>query len=244
MVRFKIFLEYINFNLWRKILQMIFFKNNHKYIFHHIPKTAGTSFKKILNKWFIVKEDYRDLNKSDDISKKKKYNLSKFRSNHCLAGHFASNGIYLYQRYPEIFSSQKYRIISFIREPLDLIISLYYYEKMVGRGSKLQLKDYIFIRQNYLANRFPCNQDNYMDVLDKYFFIGITERMEESVTLLSKKLGKDNIKMDSLNSSKKDLQKNDITKEVKQKFQEINKLDYLIYQYCNDKLDRLILNEG
>ncbi len=198
-------------------------------------KCGGTSLTKSLGNWFsMVYDHYRDLNKINQY-KKNRYDINKLNSETCLVGHFNYEGIYLFQRYPEILDdSNNIKAFTFIRNPLSFYVSLYYYSRHFGRTDNT-LEEYIDSNQNLLAYYLPCDEDNYREVLDKYFFIGITEKMQESVDKLAKIIKKRKISVSSVNKSKKDSQISIITDDFIEKFKEKNELDYLIYDYCLDK---------
>ncbi|MEM7343511.1 MAG: hypothetical protein AAF485_04665, partial [Chloroflexota bacterium] len=60
------------------------------YIFHHIPKCSGTSVTwGVLSAWFSVIADYpHSINPRDPAYLKKKINLDRLKSYHCLCGHY------------------------------------------------------------------------------------------------------------------------------------------------------------
>lgn len=80
---------------------------------------------KALANWFILVRDYQ-------MQWNKDYppitNLEKLTPWHCLCGHFEEDGYRLRQRYPEALSSERYRVFTFIRDPLLVKLSLYRYE--------------------------------------------------------------------------------------------------------------------
>ncbi|MES2730716.1 MAG: sulfotransferase family 2 domain-containing protein [Bacteroidota bacterium] len=210
-----------------------YFSTNPIYVFHHIPKCGGSSFVYALREWFSVVKDYKTTHLSKTVSKRK--NIEKFRSFQCLSGHFHIPGIYLHERYPEILSENRYQVFTILRDPLEVKISLYYYQRKVK--SKIQprnisLEQHLLEEPNWMAARFPCTHDNYQEVLSRYFFIGLLEYPQESIDRLAQLIGKKRIILPVENESKRDAQPINITPELVQKFKELNDLDYLIYEYC------------
>lgn len=209
------------------------------YFFHHLMKCGGTSLHEILTNWFNLEFDQLETNINRDNFLKYKYNLDNLLSDSCITGHFQYNGIYLHQRYPEIFErNNEFKIFTFIREPLQVRISHYYYLK--GKGIfDFELCDYLLVDNNFLASLFPCDENNYKEVLDRYLFIGIVERMQESMDKLADILNKRKLKVPVVNVSVKDSQRDFITPEFIKEFKELNKLDFLIYDYCVEKFNKI-----
>lgn len=208
-----------------------YFGTDPVYVFHHIPKCGGTSFVYALREWFLVVKDYSTTHLSKTISKKK--NIASFRHFQCLCGHFHIPGIYLNERYPEILSEKRYQIFTLLRDPLEVRISLYYYQRKIKMEQRdISLQEYLLEEANWMAARFPCTYENYQEVLSRYFFIGILEYPQESIDRLAQLMGKKRINMPFENDSKRDYQALNISPELIQQFKQLNDLDYLIYEYC------------
>jgi len=208
------------------------------YIFHHLMKCGGTSLFNALDQWFKTLDD-NILDEDLNVYLQKKYNTEIFHSDVCLRAHFQREGIYLHQRYPEVIANKdKFRIFSFIRDPLSVKISKYYFLKSLsGKNFNIKLRDSILKERNFLSGLFPCNESNYKEMLDRYYFIGIVEKFQESFDVLAAKTGKRKIILPKLNTSEKDEQMVDITPEFKKLFRELNELDYKIYEYCLEKFE-------
>ena len=210
-------------------------------IFHHIPKCGGTSVSVALNEWFTVIKEYRSAltNSYPD-----KININRLNSSLCLCGHFETEGYYLHQRYPEVFRSDKYRIFTFVREPLELRLSLYRYEKKYYPNETDSVENHLNSQRNYLAKRFPATMENYKEIIDSYFFVGILEHGQPSLDLLAKLLNKEAITMPWINSTKtiKNADVKSLSGEFIERFKENNELDYLIYEYCIEKY-KLVLDK-
>lgn len=214
------------------------FREKPVYVFHHIPKCGGTSVIGLLRRWFGLVMDYVDEAPLAEFQHER-HDLSRLRTRHCLCGHFDVAGCYLHERYPQIVGNNEFRLFTFVRDPLELKISLYFYERKMGRQMAPSLIERLFEEQNYLAQRFPCTSDNYQDVLDRYFFIGITEHLQDSFDQLADMLGKRRAKVSRLNAAERDHEYSEISPDVIRAFRAANQLDYQIYDYC---LQRFLKN--
>lgn len=207
------------------------------YFFHHLVKCGGTSIKEVIADWFSVQNDY--LENSDNLNTflRHKLNLSNLVSGSCVIGHFQNDKIHLKNRYPEIFENkQNYRIFTFVRDPLQIRFSMFYYNKKLFDIENINLYDSMkYFPDNFLASLFPCDESNYKEVLDRYFFIGIVENMQESFDKLAIMLNRKKIKLPYANRSEKDSQIKELPKDFISVFKENNRLDYLIYEYCVKK---------
>jgi len=217
-----------------------YIKKTPAYVFHHLMKCGGTSITLALQKWFMLEFDLLEESKEINNFLKYKFNTGNFIEDNCLVGHFQYDGIFLNQRYPEIFEDKnKYRIFTFIRDPLSVRVSLYYYIRKSGGFADYTLSKIISNTPNFISNLFPCNENNYKEILDRYFFIGIVERMQESFDKLAEMTGKKKIELPFTNTTEKDSQMDQLTPEFREKFKQDNSLDYLIYDYCIKKFDSL-----
>jgi hypothetical protein len=209
------------------------------YVFHHIPKCGGSSMQRVLARWFLFVPDYH--------SELSKVDLHRLRSAHCLAGHYDVDGYYLHQRYPEVLTSDRFRLITFLRDPLQARLSLYRYQKKINAGlyNKVnKLEDHIFWDSNYLAGRFPATPENYKEVIDRYFFVGILEQAQASLDLLAHMIRKPTQKFPWENATRGGLgtASDELSDELVARFRAQNSLDYLIYDYSVQKFrEKLVM---
>lgn len=216
------------------------------YIFHHLMKCGGTSMAVSLKKWFILEDEFMykpgDMNNFEiNTFIKYKLNVDNLISDTCIRGHYHDDGYYLHQRYPEAFlPDNNFKIFTFIRDPLQVRISLYYYLMNLGIYYKdMSLEHSLRGYNNFIASRFPCDKTNYKEILDRYFFVGIVERMQESFDKLAAILNKRKIKLLRVNTSTKDSKAVQLSSDFLKKFKEDNELDYLIYNYCLEKFNKI-----
>lgn len=227
-----------------KFLLPFFYPENPVYVFHHIPKCGGTSLVHVLSDWFFLIRDYRSG--WETINYPKKIKLNSLRSIHCLCGHWELYGYHIFQRYPAILNlPERFRLFAFIRDPLEISLSLFRYEKKNNRNKTISLEQHLSLRPNYLANIFPVSRDNYKNIIDRYFFIGILEEGQASLDLFAKLIGKKSYKMPLLNKTKSNKPtKTMLNRELFQKFRYENELDYLIYDYCKEKFRKTLSGQG
>ncbi|MEO8210396.1 MAG: hypothetical protein ABI840_07525 [bacterium] len=216
-----------------------YYTKNPVFIYHHLMKCGGTSVTRALQNWFQIEFDSLEMSPGINTFIKKRYNLNAMNSDTCITGHFQYDGINLFQRYPEICTSKNLKAFTIVREPINLLTSLYYYVKSRGGYQGDSLEDALLHPDNFLAKLFPCTEENYKEILDRYFFIGITERMQESFNKLAVILNKRKIRIPFINISEKDSQISLLKENVVKEFKEKNKLDYMIYEYCLEKFNMI-----
>ncbi len=186
-----------------------------------------------------MKLDYAPPFSSDEFEKyeQNKYNIFKLKPFQCIVSHFESTHT-INKRYPEIFNNLKFRLFSFIRDPLQTAISLYNYRKLKYPDNKefdITIEEHLGKTTNYLASNLCCDEDNYKEVLGQYFFIGILEYAQISLDILAEKIKRPKIRFPHHNISKRNDEENNVFLDVKEEFYLNNKLDYEIYNYVKLK---------
>jgi len=209
-------------------------KESFTYIFHHIPRCGGTSMRKVFEVWFnLCIEDYRPawaMGKQLEKFKKNPVNLEKIGQNAIVCGHYEIDGIRLHQRYPQIFTQPHYRLITFVRDPLKLKLSLYKYEKKHNRiKSGEDIFEHLLKYSNVMCYILNCNANNMDELLSHYFFIGITDKSQDSFDELAYMLDKPRINLPKLHMVD---QKIELSDEFITEFKERNALDYMLYEKC------------
>ena len=229
--------RYLRYFLIHCVQPRFFFrknKNESTYVFHHLPRCGGTSLRTSLKE---LKNIYNDYRLGWGSLYPIKYPISRFDHKDCLAGHFETEGNFLFQRYPEIFYNRRFIVFTFIRHPLSLSISNYYYRLKQGEKVDPDIRVHLQKTVNYLANVLNVNSQNYKKILDRYDFIGIFEEYDESLAQLSTLLGSESLNEKNINKAKTNDLLNSITQEDIDNFKKQNELDFEIYKYCLNRFN-------
>ncbi|WP_100404817.1 sulfotransferase family 2 domain-containing protein [Bacillus solitudinis] len=218
----------------------------------HMPKTGGTTLKKIIKKnydksqSFDVYVDHQQLPQLlKDISSKKVQ---------CIQGHIP-------------FGIQKYfhsksTYITMLRDPIDRIISEYYFIRNIewhnlhSQVMNMSLEEYQKIPTNcnlqthyILGEKFGKKLvDEDLEkakkiLLEHFSVVGITEMFDESVFLMKETFGWKDIFYKKFNVSNSRLSKKEIPFEVLQQIAKNNSFDLQLYSFgkklVEEKLDSL-----
>lgn len=210
-----------------------------RFIFHHIPKCAGTSAVDALTNWFVVVKDYPPpwAESSDPEGYKafcdRPIDLQKLKPYQILVGHFHVDQSYLQQRYPD-WKSHGFKLFTFVRNPLELQISQYKYEiKMKRMSASENLEHRLMLRPNWIAERFPCTESNYQQVLDRYAFVATVDNYQKAFDRLANLVGKPPIHLKNYNSTEKRQFK--LSDSFISEFKDRHALDYKIYEYARER---------
>lgn len=205
------------------------------YVFHHIPKTGGVSVRSALGEWFYRLVDYRPrVDRTDfhsDRITRDPIDLRSVRRGDCLVGHWEAPGFYLHERYPEVLTSPRFKVFTFVRHPLQLQLSLYHWERRQGKDFGVhELQEELLKRPNFIAERIPCPEGRVGDVLGRYFFVGITDRLQASFDALAAILKLPSVPLPHRNQSRTTSAVPDFEDGFLDEFRAANHLDYAIFE--------------
>jgi sulfotransferase famil protein len=203
----------------------------------HVPKTAGTSFRAVLEQWFGANFCLHYF--EERLNQKPRRH--EMRGGICIHGHFNKRReIGVRDYYPEAD-----QFITILRDPFEMVISRYFFAKGLGasrfsNGQPLpplreQFRDvshYFREHQYYLLNFLPyeVTLDNYAEMFDKHFvYVGITEDLQTSVDMLARRLGFSSVVVGRLNTSVHD---EEVTAKLREEFIKSHPLEYAIYEYA------------
>ena len=232
-------------------------------IFLHIPKTAGSTFHAILNKKFRDSQVHNVFGArytAPAIAEFIEQPLSEKSHIKMLKGHMPF-GLHKY-----LPGSSSY--ISFLRDPVDRVISLYYYIIKNQHNplheavavNKMPLEEFVssgiavgtnnghcrFINGDIDDYEFnQCDESLYENAvrhIDEHFlWLGITERFDESALVLTDLLGwKKPPYYFRGNTSKVRKKTSQIDASTLQLIEQYNPLDRRLYDYANQRLDQQI----
>lgn len=239
-------------------------------IFLHIPKTAGTTLR------YIIQNQYQpssicELYPSENIPSSpqlvaKFHELGEARQEKIkiINSHFGF-GFDQFLRVP-------YTYITFLREPINRVVSLYYYFQRRGKYLNLTLPEFVQTYPgvhngitNYLSGEMlkvqladpedrkrvnsRCSGSMKLELaqqnLQKHFpAIGLTERFDESLILLKRHLGWKNPYYKKSNVSHNRSSIEDVPSETLKLITQYNQFDLQLYAFARDYFAELIRQQG
>lgn len=161
-----------------------------KVISIHIPKTAGSTFSQILSKTYGKERllkiyGMRGVPETIDLSIFPRKEVRKARILH---GHFR------YSQMSQIIKKKKPLLITWVRDPVDRVISNYFYSMYriregIASEDKNMMRNFSLLEYaNELENRNMMSWFMEGSILDDYFFIGRKEAFQQDLIELGRKL--------------------------------------------------------
>lgn len=165
------------------------------YLFHHVPKAGGTAIRRMLGTWFEIVENYRE---PWSKTPPPQLQIDTLRPDQLLCGHFNADKAPLCSFYPETLDATRWRRITFIRDPLETALSKFFYERD-QRGQydedfkPISLSEFLKTYPGLYLEHFECTKDNWREAIDRYWFIGTLERLDDCMDCLADALDKPRI---------------------------------------------------
>lgn len=207
----------------------LFEKKSASCIFVHIPKTAGTSFRIAIERDIKLDKILYDYGKNSKTTSP--FIVDTLYSDNILSlpyvlqkndikfiiGHFNVG------KYLTIF--EKPKIVTFIRDPLQRIVSEYKHKQRLDNYK--QSFETFYMQDNQQNKQFKFLQGV---KLKDIFFMGLTEEYHKSITLFNKKTNL-NIKELILNRSEKSIHSEyEISEKTRKILEELNDKDMELYR--------------
>jgi len=198
----------------------------------HIPKTAGTSFRNILQEVYGSKHVARlDIRRNIELNGSVLKGTRLKKNVRVIHGHFS------YDSLIEKFDIQESTpTITWLREPAERVISNYFYlesilkDKMPGDRKSFNLLGRILKTPLEYASAEE-NRNRISKFLsgikpEEFFFIGLTDHYEEDLKQLAELLNWDKYSVPKHNITGT---KQTIDEETRARIKELNRIDYEIY---------------
>ena len=234
-------------------------KTNQNIIFLHIPKTAGTTFREIICRQYesYATAKFYPMGKypHKEFKEFKKDIEKQMRDIKCLIGHICMGW-----RCHELFPPPS-TYITFLRDPVDKVISLYYFILKrpdhllhnILKSKKMGLAEFVSSGMtseidNGQTRALACNGANLEEaknnIREKFIIVGFTERFDETLILLKKIFGWENLFYMRGNVNKNRPGKEDTPKEVFDIIRNNNELDIKLYKFAKERFEELVRKQG
>jgi hypothetical protein len=215
--------------------------NDKLLIYMHIPKTGGTTLKNIINKQFEPGETWFHMEKDmpPKLNQKSKENSLKCVGGHCWYG--------LHKQF-----SKEYTYFTMLRNPIDRVISEYYYilerphhkdhQKVMAMDLMGFMEQFPLKSTNQHTRRISGNissphlQTAIENIHKDFAVVGLTEMFDESLFLMKQSFGWNDIDYEKVNITKKRPSINQIDEKVRSELERKNELDMALYKYAENMI--------
>lgn len=204
-------------------------------VFIHVPKTAGSSVRRIFTQWFGERfvPHYFDEANGTPPQRSPLFDQHSPELPVCVYGHFnRKRGFGVQDNYPDAR-----QFMTVLRDPFEMAISGYYFMRNTGAGWKDksnlpdgELDEYLKTMTPNMLGHFPrpMTAETYKDVIDTFFVdIGFTEDLAASLERFSVTLGCpfEAASLERRNAAKRDEQ-NEAVQGLRMQFRERHSLEF------------------
>lgn len=215
------------------------------YMFHHLPKCGGSSFRQFLEGVFTIHHDY--IGRGGPIKNPKRMaqylrnvpDLSKLSETDCLAGHYRQPGTNLRARYPDL-ENHAHRKFSIIRDPFETARSGVYFGIQRGRIpadlTPAKTAARILERSAFLSRTLGIRAQDEIDVvLNRYWFIAPLDRIDDAARVIETTTGRRGPPVGRIKITEK---RNDpLPAGLEAEFREKAALDYAVFERAVARFD-------
>jgi len=233
-------------------------------IFLHLPKTAGTTLNNIINRQYRDDEIYASgAIVQDSVAQLKAMEIGEREKIRIFIGHMGF-GLHDLLAPPTTY-------FTILREPIDRVISFYYY---VQRNGAHYLHDYVLnddvSLDEFLTSKATLMTDNFQvrlisgvwndipygectretleqakkNLQDSFAVVGLTEEFDQTLLLLKRALGWDNIYYMRHNVTKNRPQKDVLSPETMALLRSHNELDLELYAFAKTLFAEQVERQG
>ncbi|MFC3886617.1 sulfotransferase family 2 domain-containing protein [Bacillus songklensis] len=210
-------------------------EENKTLIYLHIPKTGGQTLKAIIKKQYPNDKVWRFH--KDGKTKQLVRDPDQYL---CLIGH-RNFGIHRHLNKPSTY-------ITMLRDPIERVISIYYYllrspgHNLYNKVKDISFGDFVFdkrfqrqtenLQTLFISGTSSNDLSTAKNNLREYFsVVGIMERFDESLFLMSQEFGWENIEYEKKNVTQNRPSREQFPKEVIDTLKKKNELDFELYEY-------------
>jgi hypothetical protein len=249
----------------------IHLKKGDLFVFVHIPKTAGSTFKRMLSRQFPasgmpkIGPDYQaSLDQIRSLSEAQKDRVR------CLSGHLPF-GVHRY------FPNRKMHYVSFVRDPVDRTLSEYFFLRkrpqlmpLIGLDADTTLSPEAFLEHQvklglmdfqtrvlsgygnlaesvlppYEAMAIDDADAVIRDIEDSFALIGTLERFDESLLLMKRMFGWRSVCYISRNVARPNQKRSDLKQALADEIRRLNPMDCKLHAHFSQVLDAKIAERG
>jgi hypothetical protein len=201
------------------------------YIYQHVPKCGGTSFRVACLNYFSEIHEVpppRADTEAWEAYQRNKPDFATLPLNTIITGHLIHDGTRPRERYAAEIARGGVRILTVLRDPLARLVSLHHFAEQNGREMPVSLEERLRRARNPVSRNLGFDGSNAEAFLQGFFLVGLTERLQDTIDLLAHSIGRESIQVPRENAAKKQRQA-EVPPDAIERFRENNRMDYELY---------------